>query len=121
MLFDEVVGNTGAAASAHIVCAVPKLNVGVILGFTVTDRVVIVAQIPSAGKNVYVSETVLLISVGYQVPVILFSEVPGNTGTVSPEQMVKAVPKSKVGTSLLFTVTVNVIGVAHCPAAGVNV
>ena len=69
----------------------------------------------------YVSETVLLISDGYQVPVILFSEVPGNTGTVSPAQIEKAVPKSNVGTTLLFTVTVNVTGVAQIPAAGVNV
>lgn len=52
---------------------------------------------------------------------MLFSDVAGNSGTVPPSQMVKVVPISKVGITLLFTVTVNVIGVAQIPAAGVKV
>ena len=121
ILFKEVEGNIGAVAFSQIVCVVPKLKVGVMFGFTVTEKVAIVAQNPSAGKNVYVSETVLLISEGYHVPVMLFTDVNGNRGAVSPEQMVKDVPKSKVGTVLLFTVTVNVMGDAQCPGEGVNV
>ena len=121
ILFKDVAGNIGAVAFSQIVCAVPKLKVGVMFGFTVTEKVAIVAQNPSAGKNVYVSETVLLISDGYHVPVMLFTDVNGNRGAVSPEQMVKDVPKSKVGTVLLFTVTVNVMGDAQCPGEGVNV
>lgn len=52
---------------------------------------------------------------------MLFTDVAGNTGTPTPAQIVKVVPKSKVGTTLLFTVTVNVMGVAQSPEAGVNV
>lgn len=44
ILFEEIAGNTGAVASSHIVCVVPKVNVGVMLGFTVTEKVAIVAQ-----------------------------------------------------------------------------
>ena len=52
ILFEDVAGNTVAAAFSHIVCVVPKLNVGVILGVTVTVKVAIVAQKPSAGRKV---------------------------------------------------------------------
>lgn len=103
----------GAIAFSQIVCVVPKLKVGEMFVFTVTEKVAIVAQNPSPGKNVYVSETVLLISDGYHVPVMLFTDVNGNTGTVSPVQMVMDAPKSNVGTILLFTVTVKVIGFAQ--------
>ena len=49
------------------------------------------------------------------------TDVVGKAGTALSAQMVKVVPISKVGTTLLFTVTVNVIGVAQIPAAGVKV
>lgn len=52
MLLEDVVGSTGTFTSAQIDNAVPKLNVGVILEFTVTEKVAVVAQNPSAGKNV---------------------------------------------------------------------
>jgi inosine-uridine nucleoside N-ribohydrolase len=42
-------------------------------------------------------------------------------GNVPPEQIDKVVPKLNAGVSTGFTVTVNVVGTAHCPAVGVNV
>ena len=50
--FDDVVGNIGTAPLSQIVKEVPKLNVGVILGFTVTVNVVVVAHNPEVGVNV---------------------------------------------------------------------
>lgn len=50
-----------------------------------------------------------------------FVDVVGKGGTVAPAQMVKDVPKLKVGGMFGLTVTVNVAGVAHNPAVGVNV
>jgi hypothetical protein len=47
--------------------------------------------------------------------------VVGSAGAVAPLQILKAVPKLKVGVIFGFTVTVNVCVVAHCPAVGVNV
>ena len=52
ILLEDVSGNTGAVASAQIDNAVPKLNVGVMFGLTVTEKVAVVAQNPSAGINV---------------------------------------------------------------------
>jgi hypothetical protein len=49
------------------------------------------------------------------------SDVVGKTGTVPPAHMVSDVPKANVGIMFGVTVTVNVVGEAHCPAAGVNV
>lgn len=40
----EVVGNPGTDSPAQIVSAVPKLNVGVWFGFTVTVNVAVVAH-----------------------------------------------------------------------------
>ena len=48
---DEVV-KVGTAAPAQIVELVPKLNVGVRFGFTVTVNVVVVAHSPASGVNV---------------------------------------------------------------------
>lgn len=63
----------------------------------------------------------MLISPGNHVPVIVFADTAGKTGTFSPEHIVKEVPKSNVGTVLLFIVTVNVMGDAQTPGEGVNV
>ena len=49
--FVEVDGNTATLLPAHIVAAVPKVNVGVMLGFTVTTKVVVVAHDPASGVN----------------------------------------------------------------------
>jgi hypothetical protein len=48
-------------------------------------------------------------------------DVAGKEGTVSPEQMVKEVPKLNAGVTFGFTVTVNVAVTAHSPVEGVNV
>lgn len=49
--FADVVANTGTAPPAQIVALVPKLNVGVTFGLTVTAKVVDVAQSPASGVN----------------------------------------------------------------------
>jgi hypothetical protein len=64
---------------------------------------------------------VLLTTEGLQEPVIPLSEIFGKVGTDPPLQMVNDVPKLKVGVIFGFTVTVNVVVVAHKPAVGVNV
>jgi hypothetical protein len=48
-----------------------------------------------------------------------FVEVVGNTGAVVPVQIVFT--EANAGVMLELTVTSNVVAVAHCPAAGVNV
>ena len=52
ILLVEVVGNVGTVPPLHIDSDVPKLNVGVILGLTVTFNVVVVAHCPAVGVNV---------------------------------------------------------------------
>jgi hypothetical protein len=42
--FDDVAGNAGTAPLAQMVSVVPKLNTGVIIGFTVTVNVAVVAH-----------------------------------------------------------------------------
>ena len=58
---------------------------------------------------------------GLQVPLIALSDVVGSAGTVPPAHITSVVPKLNVGVTLGVTVTVNVVGTAHCPAVGVNV
>lgn len=48
----EVAGNTGAVLPEHNNMDVPKENVGVIFGLTVTVKVTGIAQIPDTGVNV---------------------------------------------------------------------
>jgi hypothetical protein len=47
----DVAGNVGTVAPAHMVSEVPKLNVGVMFGFTVTVNVAVVAHCPAVGVN----------------------------------------------------------------------
>jgi hypothetical protein len=63
------------------------VNVGVIRGFTVTLSVVVVAQSPVVGVNVYVPLAVLLTAAGLQVPVMPLVDVVGKTGAVLPLQI----------------------------------
>jgi hypothetical protein len=113
----DIAGNTGAAELRQ---SEPNgLNVGVIIGLTVTSIVVVVAHWPASGVNVYVPLAVLLTAAGDQVPVMPLVDVVGNVGATEPEQI--GATASKVGVALGFTVTVNVAVVAHCPASGVNV
>ncbi len=119
-MFDEA-GNDGAVPFAQMVNDVPKLNVGVMFGFTVTVNVVVVAHNPAVGVNVYTPEAWSFTIAGFHVPVIPFVDVVGKAGTVPLAQMVSDAPKLNVGVVLGVTVTVNVVVVAHNPAVGVNV
>lgn len=119
--FTDVAGNTGTAAFAQIVNDVPKLNVGVVFGVTVTVNVVAVAQTPIAGVNVYTPDACVLTVAGLHVPATPLSEVPGNVGTLPPAQIASVVPKLNAGVIFATTVTLNVAGNAHNPAVGVNV
>ena len=56
ILLIEVAGNAGTDPPAQIARAVPKLNVGVTIGFTVTVNVAGSAHCPASGVNVYVPE-----------------------------------------------------------------
>jgi hypothetical protein len=121
--FRDVAGRRGAVVPEQRFVAEPKLNVGATIGFTVTVKVVEPRHWPATGVgvNVYTPEVVLSTTAGLHVPAIPLSDVFGNTGTVPPVQMESVVPKAKVGIVFAFTVTLNVVEVAHCPALGVNV
>ena len=121
MPFVDVVGKDGTAAPAQIVVDVPKLNVGVMFGFTVSVNVVATAHNPAEGVKVYTAEAVLLTVAALHVPPMPFVDVPGNTGTASPSQITNVVPKPKLGVTFGLTVTLKVVLVAHCPAEGVKV
>jgi hypothetical protein len=92
---------------------------GVTAAFTVTLKVVVVAQSPTVGVKVYVPLAVLLTVAGLQVPVIPLVDVVGKTGAVAPLQ--NAGTAAKVGTVFVFTVTFKVVVVAQSPTVGVNV
>jgi hypothetical protein len=117
----EVPGNEGTIEPAQIVIDVPKLNVGVMFGFTVTVSEVDVAHCPALGVKLYVPGLTLSIVTGLHAPVIPFVDVVGNTGTLPPLQMLNVVPNVNVGVLAGPIVTVKVACAAHCPAEGVNV
>jgi hypothetical protein len=48
----DVFGNAGTVPALQMLSVVPKLNVGVIFGATVTVNVVVVAHCPAVGVNV---------------------------------------------------------------------
>ena len=121
MLLSDVNGSVGTVPPSHIISDVPKLNVGIMFGFTVTVKVIGKAQTPAAGVNVYTPEAWLSTVDGLHVPLIALSDVAGSVGTVPPAHMVSVVPKLNVGVTLGVTVTVNVVDTAHWPAVGVNV
>ena len=62
---------------------------------------------------------VVLFNAGDHVPVIPLSDVVGNGDSVPPEQI--GATGLKVGVTLVLTVIVNVVVVAHCPDVGVKV
>lgn len=63
---------------------------------------------------------VVLSSAGDHVPLILLFDVVGNAANVSPIQIGDTAVKVGV-VGVEFTVMVNVVVVAHCPAVGVKV
>jgi hypothetical protein len=118
MPFVDVNGSTGATSPEQI--GVTTANVGVILGFTVTVKVVVVAHWPASGVNVYVAVAVLLTTAGAHVPVMPFVDVNGSNGAVEPSHI--AATGLKVGVMFGVIVISNVVvAVAHWPAVGVNV
>jgi hypothetical protein len=62
---------------------------------------------------------VVLSKAGAQEPVIPLLEVVGSGAKVAPEHT--GATAAKVGVTLVFTVIVKVVVVAHCPASGVKV
>jgi hypothetical protein len=52
ILFVEVADNVGTVPPAQMFNVVPKLNVGVSIGLTVTVNVAVVAHWPAVGVNV---------------------------------------------------------------------
>jgi hypothetical protein len=52
----EGVGKAGTMPPAQMVRVVPKANVGVTFGVTVTVNVSVTAHSPTLGVNVYISE-----------------------------------------------------------------
>ena len=54
--FEDAFGKIGTVPPAQIVRDVPKLNMGVIFGLTVTVNVVGVAHGPALGVKIYVPE-----------------------------------------------------------------
>ena len=94
----DVVGIAATGSPAQMVSEVPKLNVGVILLFTVTEKLAGAAQSPAVGVNVYTPDALLSTVAGLQLPVIPLVDVDGNAGTLPPAQIVNAVPKVNVGT-----------------------
>ena len=117
----DVDGNTGTFAFAQADNDVPKGNVGVRFGLTVTVNVVVVAHNPAVGVNVYTPEFWLSTDAGLHVPVIPLVDVAGNAGAAAPAQIVVDVPKLNEGGIFGFTFTVNVVELAQGPALGVNV
>ena len=61
----------------------------------------------------------VLLSTGVHVPGIPLFDVVGNAASGAPEQM--GATAVNVGVMLGLTIIVNVVVVAHCPAAGVKV
>ena len=112
----EVVGSGVSVAPEQI--GATAVNVGVTVGLTVIVKVVVVAHCPAVGVKVYVVVAVLF-SVGAHVPVMPLLEVVGNGDKVAPEHI--GATAVNVGVMFGLTVIVNVVVVAHCPAAGVNV
>jgi hypothetical protein len=97
------------------------VNVGVILGVTVTVIVVITAHWPALGVNVYTDGpiTVVFMLAGNQVPMMPFKEFNGSTSGVSFRQY--GPNCVNVGVTIGLTVMVIVVTLAHCPTFGVKV
>jgi hypothetical protein len=60
-----------------------------------------------------VSEAVLLMVAGDQVPVMPLADVPGKAGTLAPSQTDIDVPKANEGVTLAAIVTLKVVDSAH--------
>jgi len=106
----DVAGNIGATVPEQIGAIAAK--VGVMIGFTVTVNVVVVAHCPASGVKIYVPLAALFKTAGDHVPVMPLIEVVGNTGATDPEQI--GAMAGKIGVTLGMTVTSKVVvAVAH--------
>ncbi len=56
MPFSDVEGRPGTEVPSQMVSAVPKLNDGVMIGFTETSKPAVSAHCPASGVNIYVPE-----------------------------------------------------------------
>jgi hypothetical protein len=117
----DVVGKPGTDWPVQILVLLPKLKLGVIFGFTVTEKVVPRTQPGVLGVNTYTPELVGFTTAGLQVPEMPFNDVLGKTGTVPVSQITSEVPNANTGVTLGVTVMVTVTGKAHALDAGVNV
>jgi hypothetical protein len=104
----EVVGKEANVPPEQI--GATAVKVGVIFGFTVITKVVVVAHCPAVGVKVYVV-VVVLFSAGDHEPLIPLVEVKGKAAKVPPEQI--GVTAAKVGVMFVFTVITKVVVVAH--------
>lgn len=115
----EVDGNVGAVDPSQNagIC----VKAGVTGDPTVTLIVTACEHWPADGVNVYAvvpAEAVLIVA-GDHVPVIPLFDVVAKAGGVEPTHCCGIT--AKVGVTVAFTVSDNVVVVAHCPADGVNV
>lgn len=112
----EVVGKGDNAEPTHTggTC----VNIGTILGVTVTVMLAVVAHCPAVGVNVYVVVLVLF-QAGLQLPVTPLVEVVAKGDAMVPAHTGGTGVNAGITTG--FTVMVIVAVLAHCPAAGVNV
>ena len=120
ILLVDIAGNAGTLVPEQIVRDVPKLKVGVSIGLIITVNEAEIAHCPAVGVKVYVSEAILSIVEGLQLPVIPFIDVEDKAGTIPPEQIVNEVPKLNVGVMFGLTVTLYDAVVAH-PEVGAKV
>ena len=112
----ELVGKAAKAVPEHI--GATAVNVGVVFGFTIIVKVVVVAHCPAVGVKVYFV-VVVLFRAGDQVPVMPLLEVVGRFAKKSPSQIGGTGVKIAI---VGFTTTViSTVAVAHCPAVGVKV
>ena len=105
----EIVAKLGAIEPKQI--SGIGINSGVAISEIETLKVANVAHCPAVGVKVYVSEVVLLIVAGFQVPIIPLFEIKDKVGETEPEQK-SAIGLNK-GISNGLTVIVSVVDGAH--------
>src|SRR4030095_2762157 len=110
-LFLDVSDKEGTVPPIQIDNEVPKLNVGVRIGLTVTANVALFKHCPGTGVgvNVYVPELCVFTTAGFHVPLTPLLETEGNAGTLPPAQIESEVPKLNTGAMVGVTVTVKLV------------
>ena len=113
--FCDVSDKEGTEPPIQIDNEVPKLNVGVTIGLTVTVNTALLKHCPAigVGVNVYTPELCVFTTAGFHVPLTPLSEREGKVGTVPPAQIFNDVPKLNTGVIVGVTVTDKLVGFAH--------